>query len=131
MDENRVENGEVVEAPVEVIEAPVEAADAPVVEEAPVVVEEAPALVVEEPVLEEAPVEEPTVLETEEELSPEDLARKIRREAEAEEKAKKAKIAKFWDNVGNVMLVILMISPIIILGYIFLWFAFPEFFTYR
>ncbi len=115
MDENRVENAEVVETPVE------EVAEAPVEEALEAPVEEAL----------EAPVDEPTVLEVEEELSPEDLARKLAREAEAEEKAKKAKRAKFWDDVGNVILIFLMISPILILGYIFLWFAFPEFFTFR
>lgn len=123
MDENRVENAEVVEA---VAEETVEVVEAVAEEtvEAPV----APVEVVEEPVV----LEEPTVLDNaEEELSPEDLARKARREAEAEEKEKKAKIARFWDNVGNVILVLLMISPILILGYIFLWFAFPEIFTYR
>lgn len=157
MDENRVDNTEVADAAVAVEVEPVAVEVEPVavevepvaVEVEPVAAEVEPVAVevepvaaevepatdapTEEPVLEVEPVEEPTVLtdapeeRTEEEI---ELARQRLREEEADEKAKKAKRAQFWDSVGNIILVILMISPILILSYIFLWFAFPEFFTY-
>lgn len=53
-----------------------------------------------------------------EEKSPEQLLR----EAEAEEKARKAKIAAIWDKVTTGLLIFLMTSPFLILIYIFAWF---------
>lgn len=44
------------------------------------------------------------------------------REAEAEEKARKAKIAAIWDKVTTGLLILLMASPFLILTYIFIWF---------
>ena len=52
------------------------------------------------------------------EKTPEQLAR----EAEEEEKARKAKIAAIWDKVTTGLLIFLMSSPFLILLYIFIWF---------
>ena len=45
------------------------------------------------------------------------------REAEAAEKAKKAKIAAIWDKITTGLLILLMASPVLVLLYIFLWFT--------
>ena len=37
---------------------------------------------------------------------------------------KKAKRARIWDKITTGILIFLMCSPVLILGYIFLWFAF-------
>ena len=55
---------------------------------------------------------------TEVEKTPEQLAR----EAEDIERAKKAKVAAFWDKVTTGILIFLMASPFMILTYIFIWF---------
>ena len=39
-------------------------------------------------------------------------------------RAKKAKRARIWDKVTTGILIALMCSPVLILGYIFLWFVF-------
>jgi len=39
-----------------------------------------------------------------------------------EERAKKKKLAEIWDKFTTGLLIFLMASPILILGYIFLWF---------
>ena len=39
------------------------------------------------------------------------------------QKAKKAKWAAIWDKVTTGLLILLMISPLLILGYIFAWLA--------
>lgn len=46
----------------------------------------------------------------------------LAREAEAAEKARKAKIAAIWDKVTTGLLIALMASPFLILAYIFIWF---------
>lgn len=38
-------------------------------------------------------------------------------------KAKKAKRAAIWDKITTGILILLMMSPLLILGYIFLWLA--------
>lgn len=38
-------------------------------------------------------------------------------------KAKKAKLLAIWDKVTTGILILLMVSPILILAYIFIWFA--------
>ena len=43
-------------------------------------------------------------------------------DAEAAEKARKAKIAAIWDKVTTGLLIALMASPFLILTYIFVWF---------
>ena len=52
------------------------------------------------------------------EKTPEQLAR----EAEAEEKARKAKKAAIWDKITTGLLIFLLSSPILILLYILIWF---------
>ena len=37
---------------------------------------------------------------------------------------KKAKRARIWDKITTGILIFLMCSPVLILGYIFIWFAF-------
>ena len=44
-------------------------------------------------------------------------------EAEEIEKAKKAKRAAIWDKITTALLILLMASPILVLIYIFVWFA--------
>lgn len=39
-----------------------------------------------------------------------------------EERARKKKLAEIWDKFTTGLLIFLMASPILILGYIFLWF---------
>ena len=46
----------------------------------------------------------------------------LMREAEEEEKARKARIAAIWDKVTTGLLIFLMCSPFLILLYIFIWF---------
>ena len=43
-------------------------------------------------------------------------------EAEAAEKARKAKIAAIWDKVTTGLLIFLMCTPVLVLAYIFIWF---------
>ncbi len=45
------------------------------------------------------------------------------REAEEAEKARKAKWNNFWDKITTGILIFLMASPLLILGYIFWWFT--------
>ena len=47
----------------------------------------------------------------------------LQAQAEAEKLAKKKKMLAIWDKVTTGLLIALMASPILILGYIFLWFA--------
>ena len=71
---------------------------------------------VEEPASEEAEAvaeAEPIAEKTEEQLL---------REAEEEEKARKAKIRAIWDKVTTGLLIALMASPLLMLLYIFIWF---------
>ncbi len=42
---------------------------------------------------------------------------------EEQKKAKKAKLLRIWDKFTTGLLIFLMVSPLLILGYIFLWFV--------
>ena len=44
-------------------------------------------------------------------------------EADEAERAKRAKRAAIWDKITTGLLILLMASPIIVLVYIFVWFA--------
>jgi len=47
----------------------------------------------------------------------------LAREAEEIERAKKAKLAAIWDKFTTGLLIFLMASPVLVLIYIFVWFA--------
>ena len=74
----------------------------------------------EEVLPEEVPADE---VQTEEVVAEEiKTEAQLLREAEEEEKARKAKIAAIFDKITTGILIFLMASPFLILLYIFIWF---------